>query len=63
MPAGAGARVRRLTTMRRTGETGCVGARIRIPLQVLLPWLAVSLVAFGAVAVGIVAPCARKGVV
>jgi hypothetical protein len=47
--------------MRRTGETGCVGARIRIPLQVLLPWLAVSLVAFGAVAVGIADVSGARG--
>lgn len=39
--------------MTRTGETGCVGALIRIPLRVLLPCLAVSLVASGAVAIGI----------
>ena len=37
--------------MTRIGETGCVGAGIRIPLRVLLPCLAVGLVAFGAVAV------------
>ena len=39
--------------MTRTGETGGVGALIRIPLRVLLPCLAVSLAAFGAVAVGL----------
>jgi hypothetical protein len=41
-----------LASMTRTGETGCVGALIRIPLRVL-PCLAVSLVASGAVAIGI----------
>jgi hypothetical protein len=35
------------------GETGCVGAGIPVPLRVLLPCLAVGLVAFGAVAVGV----------
>jgi len=42
-----------LADLAGTGENGCVGAGIRIPLRVLLPCLAVGLVAFGAVAVGV----------
>src|SRR6266566_1005267 len=50
-----------LASMRRTGETGYMGARIRIPLRVLLPCLAVSLVASGAVAVGFAAVAGISG--
>jgi len=42
-----------LADLAGTGENGCVGAGIRIPLRVLLPCVAVGLVAFGAVAVGV----------
>jgi two-component system, OmpR family, sensor kinase len=41
--------------MTGTGETGCVGAGVRIPLRVLLPCLAVSLTAIGAVVIGLAA--------
>jgi len=39
---------------RARGETGWVGARVRLPLRVLLPCAAVGLVAFGAAAIGVV---------
>ena len=39
---------------RARGETGCVGARIRLPLGVLLPCVAVCLAASGAAAIGAV---------
>jgi hypothetical protein len=42
---------------RARGETGCVGARIRLPLGVLLPCVAVCLAASGAAAIGAV--CVR----
>src|SRR6266581_2086502 len=42
---------------RARGETGCVGARIRLPLRVLLPCVAVCLAASGAAAIGAV--CVR----
>ena len=42
---------------RARGETGCVGARIRLPLGVLLPCIAVCLAASGAAAIGAV--CVR----
>lgn len=38
--------------MARAGETGCMGARVRMPLRVVLPCLAVSLAACGAAAIG-----------
>src|SRR6266516_3000743 len=42
---------------RARGETGCVGALIRLPLRVLLPCVAVCLAASGAAAIGAV--CVR----
>ena len=42
---------------RARGQTGCVGARIRLPLRVLLPCVAVCLAASGAAAIGAV--CVR----
>ena len=42
---------------RARGETGYVGARIRLPLGVLLPCVAVCLAASGAAAIGAV--CVR----
>jgi hypothetical protein len=39
---------------RARGQTGCVGARIRLPVWVLLPWVAVCLVASGAAVIGAV---------
>ena len=42
---------------RPAGETGCVGVRIRLPLRVLLPCVAVFLAASGAAAIGAV--CVR----
>ena len=42
---------------RARGETGCVGARVRLPLGVLLPCVAVCLAASGAAAIGAV--CVR----
>ena len=45
------------------GETGWVGARIRLPLRVLLPCVAVCLVACGAVAIGAVCALAAGGYV
>jgi hypothetical protein len=47
--------------MTRTGETGGVGALIRIPLRVLVPCLAVSLAACGAVAAGIAGVSGASG--
>jgi hypothetical protein len=44
---------------RAWGKTGCVGARIRLPLGVLLPCVAVCLAASGAAAIGAV--CVRAG--
>ncbi len=45
------------------GETGWVGARIRLPLRVLLPCVAVCLVACGAAAIGAVCMLAAGGYV
>jgi hypothetical protein len=46
---------------RARGETGCVGARIRLPLRVLLPCIAVCLAASGAAAIGAVCVRAAGG--
>ena len=48
---------------RARGETGWVGARIRLPMRVLLPCVAVCLVACGAVAIGAVCVLAAGGYV
>jgi hypothetical protein len=45
------------------GETGCVGVRIRLPLRVLLPCVAVCLAASGAAAIGAVCVRAADGYV
>jgi hypothetical protein len=45
------------------GETGCVGARIRLPLQVLLPCVAVCLAASGAAVIGVAGVQAAGGYV
>src|SRR5690348_459644 len=46
---------------RARGETGCMGARIRLPLRVLLPCVAVCLAASGAAAIGAVCVRAAGG--
>src|SRR2546429_9013942 len=46
---------------RRRGETGCMGARIVMPLRILLPCLAVCLVASGAAAIGVAGVSAADG--
>ena len=43
------------------GETRCVGVRIRLPLRVLLPCVAVCWVACGAAAIGAVCVQAAGG--
>ena len=48
---------------RARGETGWVGARIRLPPRVPLPCVAVCLVACGAVAIGAVCVLAAGGYV
>jgi len=48
---------------RARGETGWVGARVRLPLRVLLPCVAVCLVASGAAAIGAVCVQAAGGYV
>src|SRR5712691_7595414 len=45
----------------RRGETGCMGARIVMPLRVLLPCLAVCLAASGAAAIGVAGVSAAGG--
>jgi hypothetical protein len=47
--------------VRARGQTGCVGARIGLPLRVLLPCVAVCLVASGAAAIGAVCVQAAGG--